>query len=75
VGTVFEGCKINFPNLGEALINLEVKNINALNSDKAEEKYRVGLEFKNPSRSSEGLIQKYTFNLERSLLVTKKSKL
>jgi flagellar brake protein len=75
VGTIFEGCKINFPNIGEALINLEVKNINALNSDKAEEKYRVGLEFKNPSRSSEGLIQKYTFNLERSLLVTKKSKL
>ncbi len=74
VGTIFEGCKINFPNLGEALLNLEVKNVILLNNENPEEKYRVGLEFKNPSRSSEGLIQKYTFNLERSLLDTKNSK-
>ncbi|MGJ8618945.1 MAG: flagellar brake protein [Methylophilaceae bacterium] len=74
VGTIFEGCKINFPNLGEALLNLEVKNVISLNNEKPEEKYRVGLEFKKPSRSSEGLIQKYTFDLERSLLVTKSSK-
>lgn len=74
VGTIFEGCKIDFPNLGEALLNLEVKNVIPLNKDKPEEKYRVGLEFKNPSRSSEGLIQKYTFNLERSLIDTKNAK-
>lgn len=74
VGTIFEGCKINFPNLGEAILNLEVKNIIPLSKDKLNEKYRVGLEFKNPSRSSESLIQHYTFNLERSLLVTKNSK-
>lgn len=74
VGAIFEGCTINFPNLDQALLNLEVKNIIALNSNQSEEKYRVGLEFKNPSRSSESLIQKYTFNLERSLLVTKNSK-
>lgn len=71
VGTIFEGCKIDFPNLGQALLNLEVRNIVPLNSDQSKEKYRVGLEFKNPSRSSEGLIQKYTFNLERSLIDTK----
>lgn len=71
VGATFEGCKIDFPKLGQALLNLEVKNIVTLNSDKPEEKHRVGLEFKKPSRSSEGLIQQYTFNLERSLLVTK----
>lgn len=70
VGATFEGCKIDFPNLGQALLNLEVRNIVSLNSEKPEEKHRIGLEFKNPSRSSEGLIQKYTFNLERSLLVT-----
>ncbi len=70
VGATFEGCKIDFPDLGQALLNLEVRNIVSLNSDKPEEKHRVGLEFKKPSRISEGLIQKYTFNLERSLLVT-----
>lgn len=74
VGTLFEGCKIDFPNLGQAQLNLEVKNIIPLNKDKPEEKYRVGFEFKNPSRSSEGLIQKYTFNLERSLIDTKNAK-
>lgn len=74
VGATFEGCKIDFPDLGQALLNLEVKNIVSLSSDKPEAKHRIGLEFKNPSRRSEGLIQKYTFNLERSLLVTKNSK-
>ena len=71
VGATFEGCRIDFPNLGQALLNLEVRNIISLNSDKPEEKHRIGLEFKKPSRSSEGLIQQYTFNLERSLLVTR----
>jgi len=74
VGATFEGCKINFPNLGQAQLNLEVKNVIELSKDTSEEKYRVGLEFKKPSRSSEGLIQKYTFDLERSLLVSKNSK-
>ena len=75
VGATFENCKIDLPNLGQAILNLEIKNIIPLDSNKSKEKYRVGLEFKNPSRRSESLIQKYKFNLERSLLVTKNYKL
>jgi flagellar brake protein len=74
IGATFEDCKIDFPNVGQAQLNLEVKNIIPLTSNKSEENYRVGFEFKNTSRSSESLIQKYTFNLERALLVTKKPK-
>ncbi|MFT7228551.1 MAG: c-di-GMP-binding flagellar brake protein YcgR [Methylophilaceae bacterium] len=43
VGATFEGCKIDFPDLGQALLNLEVRNIISLSGDKPEEKHRIGL--------------------------------
>jgi c-di-GMP-binding flagellar brake protein YcgR len=73
VGASFEDCKINFPETGQTNLKLEVKNILTLPAEKGIAKYRVGLEFVNPSRGNESIIHKYTFNLERAMLVAKNS--
>ncbi len=74
VGSVFDNCKINFPEVGQTNLKLEVRNILPLNSEKNGQKYRVGLHFINPSRGNESLIHKYTFNLERNILKAKNDK-
>jgi len=74
VGSVFENCKIIFPEVGQTNLNLEVRNILPLNAENHGQKYRVGLHFINPSRSTEAIIHKYTFNLERAILKAKNDK-
>lgn len=71
VGAIIDPCIINFPDAGETQLKLEVRNIISL-EDNDTQKYRVGLGFVRPNRSAEGIIHKYTFNLERKMLAAKK---
>lgn len=71
VGAVFEGCKIQFPELGPTSLKLEVRNILPVHAENTMQKYRVGLSYVGLSRANESIIHKYTYNLERELLKAK----
>lgn len=68
-GASFDSCKISFPDVGMANLTLQVKNIMPIPVKSGSIKYRIGLQYIEPSRGNESLIHKYTFNLERSMLV------
>ncbi|MFM9835485.1 MAG: flagellar brake protein [Methylophilaceae bacterium] len=67
-GAIFDDCKIQFPDIGETLVSLCVRNIKQLNMHDRSIRYRLGLEFIQPSRGNQSLIQRYVFNLERDLI-------
>lgn len=64
-GASFDRCEINFPDVGVASVTLLVKNVIPMPMKDGSTKYRVGLQYVKPSRGNEGLIHRYTFNLER----------
>jgi len=64
-GVSFDGCKINFPDVGMASLTLQVQNVIPMTMKDGAMKYRIGLQYVEPSRGNEGLIHRYTFNLER----------
>jgi flagellar brake protein len=68
IGANFDKCRINFPEVGETNLTLQVRNITPVTMKDGASKYRVGLQFISPSRGNEGLINKYTFNLERQVM-------
>ena len=68
IGASFDKCRINFPEIGETSLTLQVRNINQVTMKDGAAKYRVGLQFISPSRGNEGLINKYTYNLERQVM-------
>ena len=68
IGANFDKCKINFPEVGETSLTLQVRNITPITMKDGAAKYRVGLQFISPSRGNEGLINRYTFNLERQAM-------
>jgi c-di-GMP-binding flagellar brake protein YcgR len=74
VGDQFENCKINFHGAGEASLTLQVRNIIPIESKSKKQQYRIGLEFIKPSRGNEGIIHKYTFDLERAMLAEKSTR-
>jgi len=65
VGASFNKCKISFPDVGETNLTLQVRNITSISLKEGLTKHRVGLQFIEPSRGNEGLINRYTHNLER----------
>ncbi|OIR12312.1 flagellar brake protein YcgR [mine drainage metagenome] len=65
IGASFDRCKISFPDVGVTSLTLQVRNIAQIHMKDGAIKYRVGMEFIEPSRGNQGLIQRYTFNLER----------
>jgi len=67
-GASFNGCKIIFPNIGMAHLTLQVRNVIPVPMKSGTIKYRIGMQYVEPSRGSENLIHNYTFNLERSSL-------
>jgi c-di-GMP-binding flagellar brake protein YcgR len=69
-GASFDSCKISFPDVGMANLTLQVKNIMPVPVKSGSIKYRIGLQYIEPSRGNESLIHKYTFNLERSTLAS-----
>jgi flagellar brake protein len=68
IGANFDKCRINFPEVGETNLTLQVRNITPVTMKDGASKYRVGLQFISPSRGNEGLINKYTYNLERQVM-------
>ncbi|MDI1308518.1 MAG: flagellar brake protein [Methylotenera sp.] len=68
IGANFDQCRINFPEIGETNLTLQVRNIRPITMKDGTVKHRVGLQFISPSRGNEGLINRYTFNLERQAM-------
>jgi c-di-GMP-binding flagellar brake protein YcgR len=68
IGTSFNQCKISFPEVGETSLTLQVRNITPITMKDGAIKHRIGLQFITPSRGNEGLINRYTYNLERQAM-------
>jgi c-di-GMP-binding flagellar brake protein YcgR len=68
VGQAFSGCKIGFPDVGEANLTLMVQNITEIHTKEVVTKYRVGFVYVEPSRGNEGLINRYVYILERQAI-------
>jgi c-di-GMP-binding flagellar brake protein YcgR len=64
VGAEFNNCKIDLPNVGTTSLTLRVKHVTQVIIKEEIIRFRVGLEFINPSRGNQALIQRYTFILE-----------
>jgi len=64
----FEGCRIYFPDVGMTSVTLQVKHITPIPQKDGSVKQRVGFEYIEPSRGNQGLIHRYTFNLERDFM-------
>ncbi len=67
-GAVFNNCKIDLPDVGSTNLTLEVKWCKPIPTTDETIKHRLGMEFINPSRGNQALIQKYTFILESASL-------
>jgi c-di-GMP-binding flagellar brake protein YcgR len=65
LGANFNQCKISFPDVGVTSLTLQVRNIASITSKDGATKHRIGFQFIEPSRGNEGLINRYTYNLER----------
>ncbi len=70
VGKSFDACKINFPDVGDANLTLEVRSITPLPSEN-EQKFRIGMQYVRPTRANENMIHRYTFDLERAMLAAR----
>lgn len=70
IGKMFDQCKIDFPDVGEANLTLEVRNIIDLSQD-GNNKYRLGMQYIRPTRPNENIIHRYTFELERAALAAR----
>jgi len=68
IGASFNQCRINLPDVGETNLTLQVRNISSITMKDGTVKCRVGLQFISPSRANEGLINRYTYNLERQAM-------
>ncbi len=65
LGASFDKCKISFPEVGLTSLTLQVRNITSITIKDGATKHRIGFKFIEPSRGNEGLINRYTYNLER----------
>ncbi len=65
LGASFDRCQISFPDVGVTSLTLQVKSITAITMKDGALKNRISFEFIKPSRGNEGLINQYTYNLER----------
>ena len=61
----FDRCKISFPDVGVTSLTLKLKYIIPLHMKDGSVKHRIGFHYIDPSRGNQGLIQRYTFQLER----------
>lgn len=68
IGSSFNQCRISFPEVGETSLTLQVRNISPITMKDGAIKHRIGLQFISPSRGNEGLINRYTYNLERQAM-------
>lgn len=64
-GVRFDRCKISFPDIGVTSLTLKVRYIVPIRMKDGSVKHRVGFQYVDPSRGNQGLVQRYTFHLER----------
>ncbi|PKO46028.1 MAG: flagellar brake protein [Betaproteobacteria bacterium HGW-Betaproteobacteria-22] len=74
LGAYLHHCKIGFPDVGETNLTLQVKNVNEVHVKEGVMKQRVGLQYIEPSRGNESLINRYVYILERQLIALANSK-
>lgn len=67
VGSSFNGCQIELPEIGVVNLTLQVKSVVPIAMKDGTIKYRIGCLFAKPSLANEALLHRYTFNLEREL--------
>lgn len=64
VGAEFNNCKIDLPGVGTTNLTLRIMHVTKVIMKDETIRFRVGLEFINPTRGNQALIQRYTFILE-----------
>jgi c-di-GMP-binding flagellar brake protein YcgR len=67
-GATFSSCKMDFPDIGMTSLKLQVMSMSPIPMKDGTIKHRIGLKFIDPSRGNEGLIHRYTYNLERAAM-------
>jgi len=70
-GTEFQNCKFDLPEIGTTNLNLRVKWIGRIATKNGAIKHRLGLEYMDPSRGNQAMIQRYMVKLERESVVTR----
>ena len=71
-GSHLEGCKIGFPGIGEANLTLCINRVMPITTKDGSIKHRMGLEYIEPSRGNQGLIERYIAKLEREIVAAAK---
>lgn len=64
-GASFGRCKVSLPDIGVTSLNLKVKYIVPMHMRDGAVKHRIGFQYIDSSRVDHGLVQRYTFHLER----------
>jgi c-di-GMP-binding flagellar brake protein YcgR len=64
IGAHFDHCKIELPSVGTTDLTLCVRHIQHIEMLSGNVQNRIGLEFINPSRGNQSLLQRYTFMRE-----------
>lgn len=68
IGQNYQHCKISFTDVGVTDLTLQVRHITQLPTKDGIVKYHIGLQYIEPSRGNEGLINRYVFMLERQAI-------
>ena len=68
VGACFDSCRISFPEVGTTSLRIRIQHIYPITMKDGTIKHRIGLQYIEPSRGNQALIQRYTFNLEREAM-------
>lgn len=69
-GAEFHNCKMELPGVGATNLSLRIKRVSQSETKDGGVKFYLGMEFVNPSRGNQSLIQRYVFNLEREAAAT-----
>lgn len=73
-GTEFHNCRIDFPDVGTTDLTLRIGQIVPIEQKNSAVKHRLGMEFVNPSRGNQALIQRYMGKLEREFMALVKDR-
>lgn len=68
IGARFNNCKIGFPDVGGTNLTLQIIYIIQMHTKDGITRHRIGLQYIEPSRGNEGLINRYVYLLERQAI-------
>jgi c-di-GMP-binding flagellar brake protein YcgR len=64
-GQVYEGCRIDLPEVGQLAVTLEIKNQMAVTVRNGQVNQRIGCEFKDVDKAAGFLLQRYVTRVQR----------